>query len=257
MPDESTALATAGDKFYDILRRHGIEPAEYMGRPAFLPRQVAKALEYSEARYMLDWLTKFHGVAAGTHYGTLTGGELVAVKGVGASDLVGGPTSPKETILFLPGLLVIFMESNKARSGVLGREFRWWMVDDYLPSWRKENGQTPEEMLEMIATGNYPKRPAVRACEPAAPIPEPPKLLAATPSAQIVALVREGTPLSDVFTSEYLTDQLRHAKARERVDGAQEREADRAAKARSDRIMRHAREAAKERRKRPVKTTLW
>lgn len=169
MLDKSTALATAGEKFYPLLRAHGIEPFEYMGRPAFVPRQVATALGYASPKVMLGWLTKFEGVATGTHYGVLSGGDLATVKGLDVPGLVGGRTSWRETILFMPGLLVVLMESNKARgSATLGRQFRWWLCRDYLPAWRKENGQTPEEMLEMIASGNYPKRPAVR--EVAAPI---------------------------------------------------------------------------------------
>lgn len=178
MLDESTALATAGEKFYPLLRAHGIEPFEYMGRPAFVPRQVAAALGYASPKVMLGWLTKFEGVATGTHYGVLSGGDLATVKGLDVPGLVGGRTSWRETILFMPGLLVVLMESNKARgSATLGRQFRWWLCRDYLPAWRKENGQTPEEMLEMIASGNYPKRPAVR--EVAAPIDPKAALLSA------------------------------------------------------------------------------
>lgn len=252
MREESTSVATVGDKFYDLLRRHGVEPFEYMGRPAFMPRQLASALGYSHHRHMLRFLTTFRGSIQGVHYGILTGDELAAAKGVSADGLVGGRTSRREVILFLPGLNLVLLESDKARSGVLGREYRWWVVDYYMPAVQEVVGMSAADMLVAIATNTLPKRPTV---ELAAPIPEPPKQIEGPPAAVMLALAKGGTRIGDVFATSYLAAELARSKAKDRADREARKSAEHA-----DRVaLRREREAQRlaRRAKKVPPTTLW
>ena len=232
MLDDSTALAVSGAQLFPILRAHGVEPFEYRGAPAFLPRQVAAALGYATPKRMLSWLANRMETAKGTHRVILASGELSQVKGLSGAGFVGGRTSSHETILLLPGLVFILDETRTGAGSPLRLAYRAWRESFFAAAFAK-------------------------ASEPAAPIPAAPKQIAAAPADQLVAIVREGTPLASVFTSEYLTDQLARAKARERATADREREQDRAAKAESRREMRRIREERADKKRRPVKTTLW
>jgi len=190
MLDDSTALTAAGEQLFPLLRVHGVEPFEYRGQPAFLPRQVAVALGYTAARHMIDAAARV-GWEEGQHFAVLTGDDLATVKGLDIPGLVGGRTSWRETVLFLPGLLLILDETKKAGESSLGLAFR---------RWRR----------------GFDVSALALARQPAAPIS--PKQIEMRPVDQLVAIVKAGTPLAQVFSAEYLRQQAGLAVGREKAD---------------------------------------
>jgi hypothetical protein len=231
MHDESTSLTTAGEQLYPLLRIHGIDPFEFRGRPAFTPRQVAKALGYASPKRMLSWLAASPLATDGRYTDILTGAELAEVKGLDVPGLVGGRTSWRETILLLPGLMLILDESRKAQASALAGPYRAWLRAFTEPAF-------------------------AHAGKPTASPPPPQELLAGP-----VDLLKEAVRLdADVLArscgATWLRAQARAAAERELAEAARavdERKRERAAVRRSAREERAA--AAGRRRQR--KTTLW
>lgn len=234
MLDDSTALATSGAQLFPLLRSHGVEPFEYRGQPAFLPKQVAAALGYPNATRMLSWLAGRPETVKGTHRAVITAGELSQAKAIVGTDLAANSRSWRETILFLPGLVFILDETRIGAGSPLRLAYRAWRDVFFAAAFS-------------------------RATQPAAPIPEAPKQIAGPPAQVMLTLAREGTHPGDVFATSYLVAELARSRAKDRADREAQKAADRAAIHADKVTMSRLREAERLacRAKKAPPSTLW
>lgn len=215
--EDTTVLVTLRDTFEGAT----LTSLEWKGRPCWVAGEIDRALGLPTKLVGSRWAYRSKDYREGADGEQITGAALDALKAAGLVE----PNAPSATVFYESGATLYLMASRAEKA----RAFRWHLVDEVLPKVRKL----------------------------AAPIPEPQKLLAGPGDLMKEALRLDHDILSKSCGGAWLRDQARTADAHARIAKAQREEEWRRGIAADKRIMREERAAAKLRRARPVKTTLW